>query len=422
MPPSVRVPEGRRPRRGWASPAWAIAGALIVALGAVALVSVLQIRASDSRDAEVRLSRLAADFDALQNIPYDTIGASRTEAMVVARRLQAGENRIRRGMAALRSDASTAHLDAVEEPFEANMHVLHRIRALIMADRPAEWDALGPEAGRLQQRVDEELRQAGADYEQRADNSLRLAMLGSGGAILALAGLFGVFYRRSGRAHLLSERLAAENQQLLLRDSQLQVLQRLALAAEYRDDETGDHTRRVGDLAAQIGAALRMPDDDLALLGEAAPLHDVGKIGIPDSILLKPGRLTDEEFDEMRRHTTFGAEMLADGRGLPLLEMAERIALTHHERWDGGGYPFGLSGADIPLVGRIVAVADVFDALTHSRPYKEAWPVGDAIAEIRFQAGKQFDPAVVDAFLTVVGTGQPVRRGLAGSGSAPIAA
>jgi putative two-component system response regulator len=413
-----RLRTGRRSPGSRISSARVVVAAVLAAIGAAGVVTVLQVRASTSRDAEVRLSRLAADFDALQNVPYDSIGASRTEATAVARRLQAGEDRIRRGLAALRRESSTPHLDAVAEPFEANMHVLQRSRALIRAGRTAEWKALGPEAGRLQHRVDRDLHEAGAEFADRARDSLRLAMLGSGGAILALAGLFGVFYRRSRRAHHRSERLAAENQQLLVRDSQLHVLQRLALAAEYRDDETGDHTRRVGDLAARIGAALKMPEDELALLGEAAPLHDVGKIGIPDSILLKPGRLTDEEFGEMRRHTTFGAEMLAGGRGLPLLEMAERIALTHHERWDGGGYPFGLSGADIPLVGRIVAVADVFDALTHSRPYKAAWAVADAIAEIRRQSGKQFDPAVVDAFLTVLGTGRPVQRGRAGSGSA----
>jgi putative two-component system response regulator len=144
-----------------------------------------------------------------------------------------------------------------------------------------------------------------------------------------------------------------------------------------------------------------MPESELALLRQAAPLHDVGKIAIPDRILLKPGRLTAEEFEEMRTHTTLGAEMLARP-GFPLLEMAAEIALTHHERWDGSGYPAGLAGGDIPLVGRIVAVADVFDALTNERPYKDAWPLADAVAEIRDQSHLQFDPAVVDAFLAVL--------------------
>jgi putative two-component system response regulator len=127
-----------------------------------------------------------------------------------------------------------------------------------------------------------------------------------------------------------------------------------------------------------------MREGDLALLRQAAPLHDVGKIAIPDRILLKPGRLTAAEFAEMRTHTTVGAEMLARP-GFPLLEMAAEVALTHHERWDGTGYPAGLAGPDIPLVGRIVAVADLFDALTHERPYKEAWLLADAVAEIRAQ-------------------------------------
>jgi putative two-component system response regulator len=183
--------------------------------------------------------------------------------------------------------------------------------------------------------------------------------------------------------------------------SQLQVVQRLALAAEYRDDDTGQHTSRVAELSERIGAALGMPDSELTLLRQAAPLHDVGKIAIADRILLKPGRLTADEFEQMKTHTTLGAEMLARP-GFPLLELASQVALTHHERWDGTGYPAGLAGPEIPLVGRIVAVADVFDALTHARPYKRAWPPAAAVAEIREQRHRQFDPAVVDAFLAVL--------------------
>ena len=189
--------------------------------------------------------------------------------------------------------------------------------------------------------------------------------------ILALVSLFAVFYLRWRRSARLS-----------LEDSQLEVIQRLALAAEYRDDDTGQHTRRVGQLSTQIGEALGLPDDELLLLRRAAPLHDIGKIAIPDSILLKPGRLTPDEFARMKTHTTRGAAMLA-GAGFPLLGMAETIALTHHERWDGTGYPARLAGAAIPLVGRIVAIADVFDALTHARPYKDAWTTDAALAEIR---------------------------------------
>jgi putative two-component system response regulator len=214
--------------------------------------------------------------------------------------------------------------------------------------------------------------------------------------------MFGLFYFRARRAQQKAQRLADQNASILAQDAQLNVIHRLALAAEYRDDETGQHTRRVGDLSERLGAALGMPEEQLKLLRQAAPLHDVGKIGIPDSILLKPGRLTSEEFDQMKAHTTLGAEMLAGGHELSLLAMAEQIALTHHERWDGGGYPAGLSGTAIPLVGRSVAVADVFDALTHSRPYKSAWTVAEAVIEIQHQSGRQFDPDAVDAFMTVL--------------------
>jgi putative two-component system response regulator len=183
-----------------------------------------------------------------------------------------------------------------------------------------------------------------------------------------------------------------------LEKAQLETLQRLALAAEYRDDDTGLHTRRVGLTAARIAQALGLPPDQVDLILRAAPLHDVGKIGVPDSILLKPGKLTDEEFDTMRQHTIIGAGILS-GSSSPWLHLAEEIAISHHERWDGRGYPNGLSGEDIPLVGRIVAVADVFDALTNKRPYKEAWPFSKALAEIESQSGKQFDERVVKAFL-----------------------
>jgi PAS domain S-box-containing protein len=203
----------------------------------------------------------------------------------------------------------------------------------------------------------------------------------------------------------ISERVQARDQ---LRSSQQEVLQRLALAAEYRDDETGQHTRRVGDLAARLAAGLGLAEEEVELLRLAAPLHDVGKIGIPDTILLKRGRLTPAEFGTVKEHTLIGAEMLGGG-GFPLLESAEQIARSHHERWDGTGYPHGLSGADIPLAGRIVALADVFDALTHDRPYKAAWSREAALAEIGVQRGRQFDPRLVDAFLALF----PAPRGTA---------
>jgi putative nucleotidyltransferase with HDIG domain len=187
---------------------------------------------------------------------------------------------------------------------------------------------------------------------------------------------------------------------LELEQTQIEILERLALAAEYRDDDTGEHTKRVGQMSAQIAQTLGLPGIRVELIRRAAPLHDVGKIAIPDSILLKPGKLTPEEFEHMKTHTTVGAKMLSGGR-FPLLQMAEEIALTHHERWDGTGY-MQLQGETIPLAGRIVAVADVFDALTNERPYKQAWPRHEAIKEIQRQSGRQFDPRIVDVFLEVV--------------------
>ena len=186
-----------------------------------------------------------------------------------------------------------------------------------------------------------------------------------------------------------------------LEQTTIHALERLALAAEFRDDDTGEHMHRVADVAAAVATALRLPEDEVALIRHAAPLHDVGKIGIPDAVLLKPGRLTHEEFEQIKTHTTIGASILG-GREHPLLERAEEIALSHHERWDGGGYPHGLAGEEIPMAGRILAVADVYDALTSDRPYKEAWSPEAAIAEIERQRGRQFDPQVVDAFLETI--------------------
>lgn len=184
-------------------------------------------------------------------------------------------------------------------------------------------------------------------------------------------------------------------------ETQIEILERLALAAEYRDDDTGEHTKRVGQISAQIAQVIGLPEAEVDLIRQAAPLHDVGKIAIPDSILLKPGKLTPEEFEHMKTHTTSGAKILSGGR-FPLLQMAEEIALTHHERWDGSGYMLHLQGEAIPMAGRIVAVADVFDALTHERPYKKAWSQAEAIAEIQSQRGRQFEPRLVEAFLAVI--------------------
>ncbi len=185
-----------------------------------------------------------------------------------------------------------------------------------------------------------------------------------------------------------------------LEEAQLEIVTRLAVAAEYRDDHTGTHTRRVGRNAAAIGYAMGFPEEDLEVLFTAARLHDVGKIGIPDAVLLKSGRLDAEEMELMRTHTVIGARILSAG-GSRLLHLAESIGLYHHERWDGKGYPYGLVGDAIPMAARIVAVSDVLDALCHARPYKPAWPVPQALAEIANQSGSQFDPDAVEACLAV---------------------
>jgi putative two-component system response regulator len=190
-----------------------------------------------------------------------------------------------------------------------------------------------------------------------------------------------------------------------LEAAQIEIIERLARAAEFRDDNTGQHTARVGQMAALVAKQIGLPDSQVSLIRRAAPLHDVGKIGIPDAILLKLGKLTEEEFDLVKTHTTIGARILSGSR-FTILRLAEEIAFNHHERWDGEGYA-GIIGDAIPLAGRIVAVADVFDALTQKRPYKAAWPVGDAIAEIERQRSRQFDPALVDAFLRVIEQGKP---------------
>ena len=207
----------------------------------------------------------------------------------------------------------------------------------------------------------------------------------------------------------LEERVRQRTSQL--EEAQGEILARLAAAAEHRDDDTGRHTFRVGQLSAVLAQALGLPHDLVEVIRAAAPLHDVGKIGVPDQILLKVGKLTDEEFAVMKTHTTIGAAILAGGSSRLVIE-AERIALSHHERWDGGGYPNGLAGEEIPLGARIVAVADVFDALTHARPYRAAWPLEQVLEEMRAQRGRHFDPVVVDAFLA-----QPQGSGAPESGS-----
>ena len=179
--------------------------------------------------------------------------------------------------------------------------------------------------------------------------------------------------------------------------ARLDALERLALAAEFRDDDTGEHTRRVGRVSAEIARLLKSTQALPEMLALAAPLHDIGKVGIPDSILLKPGKLTPEEFEVMKTHTTIGAKILG-GSDVDIFSVAASIALNHHEKWDGTGYPNRLKGEEIPLTSRIVCVADVYDALLHRRSYKEPWPPEKAAAFIKERAGYEFDPEVVRVF------------------------
>jgi putative two-component system response regulator len=198
----------------------------------------------------------------------------------------------------------------------------------------------------------------------------------------------------------LSERFESRTEEL--EAAKLEILERLARAADFRDDSTYGHTTRVGELASLIAAQLGYSEAEVEQIRIAARLHDIGKIGLSDSILMKPGRLKPAEFLAQEKHTLIGANILAGSR-FPVLRQAEQIAIAHHERWDGTGYPHGLRGDEIPMAARIVSVADVFDALTHERAYKPAWRVEDALAEIMHQRGAMFDPAVVDAFFEVVG-------------------
>lgn len=181
-----------------------------------------------------------------------------------------------------------------------------------------------------------------------------------------------------------------------LRDSYQAVIRALARAAGYKDNETGNHIMRIGETAALMARQIGAPETWVELLRLAAPMHDVGKIGIPDHILLKPGKLTPEEFDIMKQHARIGHAILADRGHSSLLELAAEIALNHHEKWDGSGYPAGLKGEEIPISARIVALCDVYDALRSSRPYKQGWSAEKTQAFILEQSGKHFDPKGVE--------------------------
>ncbi len=202
---------------------------------------------------------------------------------------------------------------------------------------------------------------------------------------------------RANRAQWLEAEVAKRTEEIVARE--LEMIMRLSRAAEFRDPETGAHIQRMSNYSKLIANQLGLPAEEQDAILKAAPMHDVGKIAIPDHILLKPGKLTEVEFETMKRHAEYGYEILKNSRA-PLLDKAASIARSHHEKYDGSGYPLGLKGDAIPLHGRIVAVADVFDALTTERPYKNAWELDQALDFLKKSSGSHFDPQCVDAFLT----------------------
>ena len=218
----------------------------------------------------------------------------------------------------------------------------------------------------------------------------------------------------------LHKELAAHNEQLeslvqqrtqQLYNAQIKLIESLGRAAEYRDNETGTHVMRISQTTAILGKALGLSTEELELLSNASPMHDVGKIAIPDNVLLKPGKLDEAEWTTMKTHAALGATiLLGQENDSPLLQSAAEIALHHHERWDGSGYPNGLAGEDIPLFARITSVCDVFDALTSRRPYKEPWSVQRALAYVNEQSGHAFDPEIASTFCGIVDKIMAVRE------------
>ncbi|MGI2021786.1 HD domain-containing phosphohydrolase [Shewanella glacialipiscicola] len=198
---------------------------------------------------------------------------------------------------------------------------------------------------------------------------------------------------------LLEQQVKIRTQEL--EATRFEIIRRLGRAAEYKDNETGLHVVRMSHYARLLAIKLGLPDTFCDLIFNAAPMHDIGKIGTPDAVLKKPGKLNAEEWAIMQQHAVIGAEIIGEHDD-PLLTMARRIALTHHEKWDGSGYPYGLVGEDIPLEGRIVAIADVFDALTSQRPYKPAWTIEATMELLESEAGKHFDPKLVAEFKQIL--------------------
>ena len=223
-----------------------------------------------------------------------------------------------------------------------------------------------------------------AEFAQRIRNHLEARML----------------YRERERQNEILEQKVAERT-AELKETQTEILRRLAKAGEYRDTDTGYHVQRVASSCRALALAAGLSEAQAELIYMASPLHDIGKIGIPDSILLKKGRLTDDEMAIMRRHVEYGGDLL-DNHPAPVLRMAREIALNHHEKWDGSGYPKKIDGNGIPIEARVVAICDVFDALTSIRPYKVAWTVESAVGFLRENAGSHFDPSLVEMFIAIM--------------------
>lgn len=215
-----------------------------------------------------------------------------------------------------------------------------------------------------------------------------------------------LYNERKNQAAILEVQVAERTRELRdrndeLEETRLEIIRRLGRAGEYRDNETGMHVMRMSKTCERLAHAAGMDMEFSEMILKASPMHDVGKIGIPDNILLKPGRLEPDEFTIMKTHVEIGVDIIGDFES-PIMQMAREIALGHHEKWDGGGYPSGLAGEDIPVSARIAAVADVFDALTSERPYKQAWPIEKAVAFMNENAGSHFEPRLVDLFNVVI--------------------
>jgi hypothetical protein len=253
------------------------------------------------------------------------------------------------------------------------------------------------------------------DFDERNDyrsqSTLHVPLLDPGGHVIGVLGLFNrmesggrvVPFRKEDERLIMAlasqAAVAVKNAQLTreLRDAHLDTIFRLSVAAEYRDIDTAGHIRRISDHCALLGERAGMPEEEVEILRYTSPMHDVGKIGVPDAILLKPGRLTPEERVIMEQHTVIGAKILENSDSVVLRE-SEIVAISHHEKWDGSGYPRGIEGEDIPLVGRIVAIADVFDALSSPRCYKPAFPEEKVLAIMREGRSTHFDPDLIDTF------------------------